>query len=100
MNGATTMENEYNLQFCDAEANQDISGSPAAERDATEIRLWHVGGTLIVAVEKNARSGCWHISGSDYIHWTGKARSAFRDWRDAMRYAGPDVREYLTAAGY
>jgi hypothetical protein len=93
-------DSDYHVQFCDSEANQDISGSPTAERDATEIRLWHVNGTLVISVEKNARSGKWHIAGSDYIHWTGKVRHAFAEWLDAMRFAGPDVREYLTIAGY
>jgi hypothetical protein len=93
-------DDTYHVQFCDREANQDITGDYRAEDDATEIRLWHVGGMLVLAIEKNSRSGRWHVSGSDYIAWAGKARGAFRDWKDAMRYGGPDVREYLTAAGY
>ncbi len=30
----------FELQFCNTEDNQDITGSPTAGRDATEVRLW------------------------------------------------------------
>jgi hypothetical protein len=95
------MDSDYHVQFCDSEANQDISGSPSAERDATEIRLWSVDSTLVCAVEKNARSGMWHVSGSDVsANWTSRAHRAYRNWQDAMMLAGPVTRDQLADAGY
>lgn len=93
-------DSEYSVQFCDVEANRDISGDFYAEEDATEIRLWTVDGTCIIAIEKNPRSKMWHVSASDTFNWTTKTRLAFRAWRDAMMLAGPDTAGMIKSAGY
>lgn len=80
------------LQFCDAGANQDITGSPTQELDATEIRAWTETGTLLAAVEQ-ASDGTWHVSGSDVTNWTGVADTGHRTWQDAMHAAGIDPDE-------
>lgn len=88
---------EYHLQFCDRKANRNITGDFSAEHDATEVRLW-VGtdGTLVCAVEKNARSGMWHVSGSDTHHWTpSQADKAHRTWKSAMCSLSPKIEDMI-----
>lgn len=90
---------EYHLQFCDREANRDITGDVSAERDATEVRLWAgTDGTLAGAAEKNARSGMWHVSASDVYRWVPKSRKAHHDWRDALASLGSEVRAMIRRA--
>lgn len=45
-----------NIQYC--ADDQDITGSPDAEAQATEIRAWDEDGTLLAAV--NLRGGSWY----------------------------------------
>ena len=83
------------LQFCDADANQDITGSPTQERDATEVRAWsgNGDGTVLAAVSQDC-DGTWHVSGSDVnVYWTGLADTGHRTWQDAMHAAGIDPDE-------
>lgn len=91
---------EYHLQFCDGEANRDITSSPSAESDATEVRLW-VGtdGTLVCAVKQNQRSGMWHVSGSDTHRWAPKqADKAHRTWKSAMCSLSSRIEDMIPAA--
>ena len=74
----------FSLQFCDTEANQDITGSPTAGRDATEVRMWCKDGTNVATVTR-APDGTWRASASDECDWTYYAETPHTSWRDALQ---------------
>lgn len=71
--------NDAHLQFC--ADGRDISGSPTAGRDATEVRAWYPDSTLLGAVTKT-ESG-WQASGSDTIDWT-ECDDFYQHWQAAL----------------
>lgn len=72
-----------NWQFC--QNDTDITSSPTAEMDATEVRLWDVSGELIIAAEYNGET--WSISASDYYHqWTDFSECQSMSYQRAINY--------------
>jgi hypothetical protein len=55
------MSDDHHVQYCEGE--NDITGSPTAERDADEARVWTETADLIVAVRRVGRG--WEITGGD-----------------------------------
>jgi hypothetical protein len=73
------------LQFCLTEENIDITGSPYAETDATEVRLWHEDATNIATVRKlSDASGQWEAVSSDEARYDDLSGNSYGSWQDAM----------------
>ena len=70
------------LQFC--AGGQDITGSPCAGQDATEVRAWLPDGTLLGAVGLSVDGGSWHASASDVARWSDFAHIGYEHWQAAL----------------
>lgn len=72
------------LQFC--ASGDDISGSPYADADATEVRAWAEDGTLLGAV--TAYRDGWRVTGSDVVpDWTDDGRIT-DSWEELLDESG------------
>lgn len=104
----------YTLQFCDVEANQDITGSPTASRDATEVRLWEASywddddpsqGSYPVGDEPLSVA-VWADSGYDSSAATDGGWTADHDetewygWQGAIKSATRDRDDYSAIAHF
>lgn len=48
------------VQYC--EGDQDITSSPYAEEDATEVRVWTEPGDLVCVLTPSGSGGGWEVS--------------------------------------
>jgi hypothetical protein len=73
---------ELHAQFC-LDGN-DITTSPYAATDATEVRIWTEDSMCIVAAQRNRDTRAWHVSASDVCDWTVYADTPYRSFSAAF----------------